>query len=149
MPLIYLAIMPLIMGIIWSLFSPLPTWAVLIIALYFFAMGIKVVFEGFKLKRPKLVIDSKKYRPLLIVAVFFCIFSVAHAWYLTGGGSLYEPGGKYKSYVSATKEGVVFTFTDAKSFYFAKRAIERQACAFVLLAVGLFFSLTIKEQDAS
>lgn len=147
MPLVYLAALPPIFAIIWSFFAPLPTWAVLGMAFCFFTLGIKVILEGFKFKRPKLVVDSQKHRRFLIFAVFFFIFSVAHAWYLTSGGSLYEPGRKYQNYVSATKEGVKFKFKDSASFYFAKRAVDRQISAFFLLAVGLFFSLSIKEKD--
>jgi len=147
MPLIYLAASPPILGIIWSFFAPLPSWAMLSMIFYFFTLGIKVILEGFKFKRPKLVIDSQKHRRFLIFAVFFFLFSVVHAMYLTGGGSLYAPGAKYKNYVSADKEGVKFKFKDAASFYFAKRAVHREVCAILLLAVGLFFSLSIQEKD--
>jgi len=146
-PLIYLAASPAILGIIWSFFAPLPNWAGFGMGFCTLALGIKVILEGFKFKRPKLVINSHKHRRFLIFAVLFFIVSVTHAWHLTGGGSLYAPGAKYKHYVSATKEGVVFEFKDAASFCLAKRAVDRLACAILLLAVGLFFSLSIKEKD--
>jgi hypothetical protein len=146
MPLIYMAIALPILGIIYSLFSPLPAWGFLIIAIYIFTMVAKIISGSLKFKRPKLIIDNKKHRKLLVFSLFFCIFTIFHAWYLTKGGSLYEPGIKYKNYVSATKEGIKFIYEDAASFYFAKCAVDRSVCAIVLLAVVLSFSLRIGEK---
>ena len=89
-------------------------------------LGIKVILEGFKFKRPKIVIDSQKHRRFLIFAVFYFIFSVAHAWYLTGGGSLYQPGAKYQSYVSATNRLLKFKKTDPRQPQFDSKTNDFQ-----------------------
>jgi hypothetical protein len=147
MPLIYSAVFPPMIGILFSFFSPLPGWFLLTVILCFFIVVIKIAFTGIKFKQPKLSIDSSKHRKLLIFSLFFFIFTLCHQLYLTHGGSLYEPGAKYKNYVSATKEGIKFVFEGSESFYLAKRAVHRNACAFVLLAVVLSFSLTFKEKN--
>jgi hypothetical protein len=147
MPLIYIAVFPPIIGILFSFFSPLPGWFLLAVILCFFIVVIKIVIKGISFKHPKLSIDSSKHRGLLIFSLFFFILTLFHQLHLTHGGSLYEPEGKYKNYVSATKEGIKFVFEDSESFYLAKRAVHRNACAFVLLAVVLSFSLTMREKN--
>jgi hypothetical protein len=150
MPLVYILGLIPAFGIIYSLFAPLPGPGLFVVTLCILGSGIRFIYAGFRanLTRPTISFNSNKHRKLQLFAVFFYILTLAYSFYLTHGGSLYEPGLKYKTYVSATKEGVVLTYKNTADYYAAKRAVHRNFCALALLVLAMCASASVVERNA-